>query len=121
MSQLSRIADRKVFLILDNLKVHHSLLVKDWLEENMEKFEAFNLPSYEPELNPDEYPNGDLKHHIRSGLSAGLEKDSTKKTRSFMGSCKTDRSMCAIISIAPASPMRLDLTVWSPEQQEQPE
>lgn len=84
MSRLTKDAGRKVFLILDNLKVHHSQLVKDWLEENKERIEVFYLPSYSPELNPDEYLNGDLKHCIRSGLPARSEKELTKKTRSFM-------------------------------------
>jgi len=84
MSRLIKDADRKVFLILDNLRVHHSKVVKAWLEENKEKIAVFYLPSYSPELNPDEYLNGDLKHCIRSGLPARTEKALTKKTRSFM-------------------------------------
>lgn len=84
MSRLTRDVDRKVFLILDNLKVHHSRLVKRWLEGNKEKLEVFYLPSYSPELNPDEYLNGDLKHNIRSGLPARTEEELTRKTRSFM-------------------------------------
>ncbi len=84
MSRLIKGSDRKVFLILDNLRVHHSKLVKAWLEENKEEIEVFYLPSYSPEINPDEYLNGDLKHCIRSGLPARTEKALAKKTRSFM-------------------------------------
>ena len=84
MSRLTRDVDRKVFLILDNLKVHHSRLVKRWLEGNKEKLEVFYLPSYSPELDPDEYLNGDLKHNIRSGLPVRTEEESTRKARSFM-------------------------------------
>jgi transposase len=84
MSRLVKGADRKVFLILDNLRVHHSKLVKVWLKEHEEEIAVFYLPSYSPELNPDEYLNGDLKHCIRSGLPARTEKALTKKTRSFM-------------------------------------
>ena len=84
MSRLVKGADRKVFLILDNLRVHHSKLVKAWLKEHEEEIAVFYLPSYSPELNPDEYLNGDLKHCIRSGLPARTEKALTKKTRSFM-------------------------------------
>jgi len=84
MSRLVKGADRKVFLILDNLRVHHSKLVKAWLEEHEEEIAVFYLPSYSPELNPDEYLNGDLKHCIRSGLPARTVKALTKKTRSFM-------------------------------------
>lgn len=84
MSRLTKDTGRKVFLILDNLKVHHSQMVKDWLEENKDQIEVFYLPSYSPELNPDEYLNGDLKQNIRSGLPARSEKDLVRKTRSFM-------------------------------------
>jgi len=84
MSRLIKDSDRKMFLILDNLRVHHSKVVKAWLEENKEQIAAFFLPSYSPELNPDEYLNGDLKHNIRSGLPARSEKALIKKTRSFM-------------------------------------
>ena len=54
----------KVFLVLDNLKVHHAKLVKAWLEQNKADIEVFYLPSYSPELNPDERLNADLKHAI---------------------------------------------------------
>lgn len=54
-------ADRKVFLILDNLKVHHAKPVTQWLGEHAEAIEVFYLPSYSPELNPDELLNADLK------------------------------------------------------------
>jgi len=84
MSRLIKDSDRRVFLILDNLRVHHSKIVKAWLEENKEQIAVFFLPSYSPELNPDEYLNGDLKHNIRSGLPARSEKALIKKTRSFM-------------------------------------
>ena len=58
MRRLPKDAGRKVFLILDNLKVHHSKAVKEWLEKNREKIEAFYLPYYSPELNPDEQSQG---------------------------------------------------------------
>ncbi len=51
----------KVFLVLDKLKVHHAKLVKAWLEQNKEHMEVFYLPSYSPQLNPDEMLNANLK------------------------------------------------------------
>lgn len=84
MSRLIKDAPRKVFLILDNLRVHHGKKVKEWLEANKEKIEVFYLPSYSPELNPDEYLNGNLKNKIRSGIPARNETDIISKTRSFM-------------------------------------
>ena len=74
----------KVFLILDNLKVHHGKLVKAWLEEYKHRIEIFFLPSYAPELNPDEYLNNALKHSVHSGLKPNTVKQLDHKTQSFM-------------------------------------
>jgi transposase len=57
-------AGRKVFLILDNLRVLHSKPVKEWVEAHKEKIELFYLPSYSPELNPEERLNADLKQAL---------------------------------------------------------
>lgn len=59
-------AEKKVFLILDNLRVHHSKPVKAWAAERAGKIELFYLPSYSPELNPEERLNADMKHAITS-------------------------------------------------------
>ncbi len=37
---------------------------KNFLKENKDKIEVFYLPTYSPELNPDEYFNGFLKREI---------------------------------------------------------
>ena len=66
LKQLIKNNKKKIFLILDNLRVHHSYIVQDWVAENKEKIELFFLPAYSPEKNPDEYLNCDLKQ----GLSA---------------------------------------------------
>jgi len=55
---------KKVFLILDNLRVHHSLVVKSWVAQRIEQIELFYLPSYSPQLNPEERLNADLKHEM---------------------------------------------------------
>jgi transposase len=57
---------KKIFLILDNLGVHHCKPVKAWLAQHKEQMEVFYLPSYSPELNPEERLNADLKHVIRN-------------------------------------------------------
>lgn len=64
LEQLIKSQENKVFLILDNLRVHHSKVVKKWVEEHIEKIELFYLPSYSPERNPDEYLNCDLKYGL---------------------------------------------------------
>lgn len=82
--------DRKIFLILDNLKVHHGKKVQSWVAMHKEKIELFFLPPYAPEYNPDEYLNNTVKgrthrrkmsrtqeeliSHVRSTLAA-LQKE----------------------------------------------
>ena len=41
MERLVRTSERKVFLILDNLKVHHGKLAAAWLEKHKDKIEVF--------------------------------------------------------------------------------
>ena len=48
LAALIKDADRKVFLILDNLRVHHSKRVKAWGSERKDQIELFYLPSYSP-------------------------------------------------------------------------
>jgi transposase len=55
---------RKVYLIVDNLRVHHARTVKAWAKEHEESIAMFYLPSYSPDLNPDEYLNNDLKNGV---------------------------------------------------------
>ncbi|KAF1010016.1 MAG: transposase [Burkholderia sp.] len=60
----------KLFLILDNLKVHHAKPVTAWLAEHFDEIEVLYLPSYSQvpsysqELNPDEMLNADLKENV---------------------------------------------------------
>jgi transposase len=50
-------------LIVDNLRVHHAKCLDDWFAERRKNdgVRIEYLPSYSPELNPDEYLNRDLK------------------------------------------------------------
>jgi transposase len=64
LRQLIKNRERKIYLILDNLKVHHSKIVKKWVKKNERTIELFFLPSYSPEKNPDEYLNCDLKYGV---------------------------------------------------------
>lgn len=54
----------KVFLIVDRHRAHRSKQVQKWLTENEEAIRIFFLPSYCPELNPDEFLNQDVKAHL---------------------------------------------------------
>lgn len=54
LERLIESSDKKIFLILDNLRVHHSKIVKTWVEEHQKQIALFYLPAYSPDLNPDE-------------------------------------------------------------------
>jgi hypothetical protein len=45
LAALIKDAGRKVFLILDNLRVHHSKLVTAWVAERADQIELFYLPA----------------------------------------------------------------------------
>jgi len=50
--------------MLDNLRVHHSAPVKAWLAQHAKEIAVYDLPSYSPELNPDERLNRSLKSKL---------------------------------------------------------
>ena len=64
LGRLIESSDKKVFLIADNLSVHHGKKVRAWADEHKDQIELFYIPSYSPELNPDEYLNRDLKKNV---------------------------------------------------------
>jgi transposase len=66
VERLVRGKKRKVFLILDNAKTHHSKILTGWVEENKKRVALFYLPSYSPDLNPDEHVNADVKYGVGS-------------------------------------------------------
>lgn len=75
---------KKIFLIVDNLRVHHSKPVKAWLAEHTEQIEVFYLPSYSPELNPDERLNADLKYALGSRVQVRTKDKLRKATEAHM-------------------------------------
>lgn len=64
LQALIKEAGKKMFLIVDNLRVHHAKPVKAWVQDRKDQIEMFYLPSYSPELNPEERLNADLKQAI---------------------------------------------------------
>jgi transposase len=86
MKRLVHGRPKRVFLILDNLRVHHSKAVKKWLAENEEKIRVFYLPSYSPELNPDELLNADLKQQV---TKAAPPRNKIALTRTAIGALRS--------------------------------
>ena len=84
LRNMLRSSKQKIFLILDNLKVHHGKIVAEWLSKHQDKMELFFLPPYAPESNPDEYLNHALKVSVHSGDLPKNGADIRHKTNSFM-------------------------------------
>jgi transposase len=80
LRRLIKGASKKLFLILDNLRVHHAKPVKAWLAENVDAIEVFYLPSYSPELNPDEMANADIKQAVTTQAPARTKLQLVKAT-----------------------------------------
>ena len=81
LEALIKDSPKKVYLILDNLRVHHSKPVKAWLAEHQNQIAVFYLPSYSPELNPDERLNAGLKQALGSRVQVRT-KDKLKSATS---------------------------------------
>ncbi|MCL2160477.1 MAG: IS630 family transposase [Betaproteobacteria bacterium] len=80
---------RKVYLVVDSLRVHHDKLIKEWLADKTEKIELVFLPPCAPQFNPDEYLNHHFKTALRS-VPVSYNKDSLlKKAMTFMQALNT--------------------------------
>lgn len=84
MKRLVKDADRKVLFIVDNLKVHHGKIVREWLDTHKDEIELFFMSPYSPEINPDEYLNHNLKQNVHSGIIPHTKEQIQKKTEVFM-------------------------------------
>lgn len=61
LQRLLRHRKRKLFLILDSHPVHKAKKVQEWVQAHPQRLRLFYLPTYSPELNPDELLNHDVK------------------------------------------------------------
>jgi len=86
LGRLIRDTGRKVFLILDRLKVHRARLTRDWLAEHRAEIAVHYLPAYSPELNPDEGVNADLKQAVPRKAPARSKQQLMRATISHMHS-----------------------------------
>ena len=54
--------DRPVFLIVDGSSVHKAVKVREFVASTQGRLQLFFLPSYSPQLNPDEWVWKNVKH-----------------------------------------------------------
>ena len=84
LRRLVKDAGQKVFLIVDNLRVHHARKVKAWVASHAHEIELFYLPAYAPEHNPDEYLNNELKQQLRQRPQPGDKDELVRNVRSVL-------------------------------------
>ena len=84
LARLIEGATRKIFLVVDNLRVHHAKQVSEWLSDKKERIELVFLQPYSPESNPDEYLNRDFKTALRSGAVSQNANELLEKAHAFM-------------------------------------
>lgn len=60
--RLLKDTDGPVVLIVDGHPVHRSIAVRDWVASTEGQFTLHRLPSYSPQLNPDEWVWKNVKH-----------------------------------------------------------
>ena len=84
LRQLLRDTNRKVFLILDNLRVHKAAKVRAWVHEHRDALAVYYLPPYAPELNPDEYLNNDRKLGVATRALARADPELAQAARSHL-------------------------------------
>lgn len=82
----------KIILIVDNAQYHKSALVKAWAVKHSDKIELVFLPTYTPELNPDEYMNNALKQKLNHRQKAKTPKELTKSVSSIMKAMQSDKN-----------------------------
>jgi len=77
---------RKIIVIADNSPTHTSKAVKDFIEQNKNKMMIYYLPTYSPDLNPDEDVWKYLKNVKLKAHQAKNKKEFTPLVRSKMKS-----------------------------------
>jgi len=84
LKRMIRQLARKIFFIVDRHPVHRSKKVKKWEDENKQYIKLFYLPTYSPELNPDEYVNQDVKSNAVRRQRPRNENQMIKNVRSYL-------------------------------------
>lgn len=77
-------SEKKVYMIVDNLRVHHAKLVTAWVEQYKDKIALFYLPPYSPEFNPDEYLNQDYKRNTNKNNIPFTQVQLRKNTEKYI-------------------------------------
>jgi len=84
LRRLVRQISRYVFLIIDQHPVHIAVKVKKWFKKHEDRIQVFYLPSYSPDLNPDENLNQDVKSNAVGRHRPHDQKQMIRHVRSYL-------------------------------------
>jgi transposase len=76
----------KIVMILDNAKVHHAILLKDFLQENKDRLQLVFLPPYSPKYNLIEGLWGWMKNEVINNVFHRSVKEIRKAVQGFISS-----------------------------------
>jgi transposase len=84
LKQLIKNSKHKIYLIMDNYSVHKTNKVGQWIERHKDKIAVYYLPTYSPELNPDELLNQDVKTNVVGKLRASNAHELKENVKSHL-------------------------------------
>ena len=84
---------RKVVLIWDGHPVHCSAAVAAFVAQNATKLKVHRLPTYSPDLNPDELVNNDVKSNALGRKRPRTQKQMIRHIRQHMHKRKNDPAL----------------------------
>jgi len=76
----------KIVMILDNARVHHAILLEDFLQENIDRLQLVFLPPYSPKFNLIEGLWGWLKNEVINNVFHRSVKEIRKAVQGFISS-----------------------------------
>ncbi|MCL5790708.1 MAG: IS630 family transposase [Candidatus Thermoplasmatota archaeon] len=79
-----------LYMFWDNITIHRSRIVKDFLETHNDRLITGRIPAYSPELNPDEYVWNALKYQELPNFCPANLNDLKSKVTLTMSKLKSD-------------------------------
>ena len=79
-----------LYILWNNITIHRSRIVKDFLKTNNDRLITRRIPGYSPELNPDEYVWNTLKYQELPNFCPANMDDLKNRVISTMNKLKSD-------------------------------
>jgi len=102
LRRLVRSAGRKVYLIVDAHPVHKSAEVERWVRKHRRQIRMIFLPTYSPDLNPDEFLNNDVKANGVGRRRAASREEMMADARGYLWSTQRQPEVVKGYFLAPS-------------------